>query len=194
MLQSLQPSVRTSFRPNFHHIAKLTISLSTAGILVATYSVCQKVSLYRVNITWTPEKWDPTQMKQANQFPIPSFRFLHCKIDMPSSILSVNPSAAEHPNQSLPFPNPVYSLTHLEIMPGQIDSPTGSTASPWILAVFAKPQHATPEYPDQQGPAGVIVRWQLETAPQVFHPKFDEVAAKKSNTQVKVCIVLLYSI
>ncbi|KAJ5107443.1 Mediator complex subunit Med16 [Penicillium angulare] len=160
-----------------------SIVATSNGILIATYSVCQKICLYRVQITWNPEKWDNTQVKQGMQFPIPSFRFQHCKIDMPSSILNVNRGVDEHLNQSLPFPNSVYSLTRLDIMPGQSDSPTGSTAIPWILAIFAKPLHATPEYPDQQGPPSVIVRWQLESAPQAFHPKFDEVTTKKSNSQ-----------
>ena len=86
----------------------------------------------------------------------------------------------------MPFPNSVYSLTRLDIMPGQIDSPAGSTASPWILAVFSKPLHATAEYPDQQGPPSVIVRWHLESAPQAFHPKFNEVNSKKNIPQTKV--------
>ncbi|KAJ5714011.1 Mediator complex subunit Med16 [Penicillium malachiteum] len=163
-------------------LSHASIVATQNGIIVTTYSVCQKVSLYRVNITWNPDKWDNQNPKPP--FPIPTFRFQHFKIDMPSSSLSVNRGVEEHVQQ-MPFPNPIYSLTHLEIMPGQIDSPAGSTASPWILAVFSKPLHATPEYPDQQGPASVIVRWQLESAPQIFHPKFDEVTAKKSNTQVK---------
>ncbi|KAJ5898231.1 Mediator complex subunit Med16 [Penicillium tannophilum] len=161
-----------------------SIVATQAGILVATYSVCQKICLYRVQISWNPPQWDATQGKQA-QFPIPSFAFLHCKIDMPSSILDVNRGSEEHTDNPLPFHNSVYSLKWLEIMPGQIDSPTGSTANPWILAVFAKPLHSTPEYPDQQGPSSVIVRWQLENAPQAFHPKFDEVAPKKNNAQAK---------
>ncbi|KAJ5279815.1 Mediator complex subunit Med16 [Penicillium angulare] len=162
-----------------------SIVATASGVLIATYSVCQKICLYRVNITWNPDKWENTQVKQGAQFPIPSFRFQHCKIDMPSSILNVTRGVDEHLNQSLPFPNSIYSLTRLEIMPGQIDSPTGSTAIPWILAVFAKPVHATPEYPDQQGPPSMIVRWQLDSAPQAFHPKFDEVTTRKSNSQPK---------
>lgn len=106
---------------------------------------------------------------------------------MPSCILSVNRGAEEHADQPLPFPNSVYSLTRLEIMPGQVDGPAGSTASPWIMAIFSKPLHAAPEYPDQQGPPSVIVRWHLESTPQAFHPKFDEVTSKKSNAQAKVC-------
>lgn len=71
-------------------------------------------------------------------------------------------------------------------MPGQIDGPAGSTASPWVLAIFSKALHASPEYPDQQGPPSVIVRWNLESAPQSVHPKFDEVASKKNTGQPQV--------
>ena len=164
----------------------LIIGLFLAGILVATYSVCQKLCLYRVQISWNPQQWDPSQAKHPNQFPIPSFRILQCKVDMPSPILNINRGPDEQINSSLPFQNTVYCLTKLEIMPGQVDGQQGSTSSPWILAVYSKPLHATPEYPDQEGPPSVIVRWHLETAPQEIHPKFDEVASKKSNAQAKV--------
>jgi mediator of RNA polymerase II transcription subunit 16 len=156
-------------------------------ILLATYSVCQKICLYRVEVSWNPNKWDPVAIRSPNKWPIPSLRLLHYKIDMPSCILNVNPGSEEHSDQSLPFSNTVYSLTQLQVIPGQVDSPTGpTTTSPWILGVFSKPLHATPEYPDQQGPLSVIVRWQLDSAQQTFHPKFDEVASKKSNAQAKV--------
>lgn len=105
---------------------------------------------------------------------------------MPSPFLNIDRGVDEQIAQSLPFPNTVYSLTKLEIMSGQVDGQQGSTSSPWILAVFSKPLHATPDYPDQQGPPSVIVRWHLESAQQVFHPKFDEVPSKKSNAQPKV--------
>jgi mediator of RNA polymerase II transcription subunit 16 len=140
-----------------------------------------------VEVSWNPNKWDPAAIRSPNKWPIPSLRLLHYKIDMPSCILNVNPGSEEHSDQPLPFPNSVYSLTHLQVIPGQVDSPTGpTTTSPWILGVFSKPLHATPEYPDQQGPLSVIVRWQLDSAQQTFHPKFDEVASKKSNAQAKV--------
>ncbi|KAJ5664605.1 Mediator complex subunit Med16 [Penicillium macrosclerotiorum] len=155
------------------------------GILLATHSVCQKICLYRIMITWNPPTFDMAQAKQSSQYPIPSFHISHCKVDMPSTILNVNRGADVQTDQSMPFPNSLYSLTRLEITPGQADSPAGSTASLWIMAVFSKPLHATPEYPDQQGPPSVIVRWQLESAPQAFHPKFDEVATKKNNAQAK---------
>lgn len=106
---------------------------------------------------------------------------------MPSNTLNVNQSSEEHTDQPLPFSNSVYSLTRLEIMPGQIESPAVSTASPWILAIFSKPLHVTPEYPEQQGPPSLIARWNLESALPASHPKFDEVTSKKSNGNAKVC-------
>ncbi|KAJ5880877.1 Mediator of RNA polymerase II transcription subunit 16 [Penicillium subrubescens] len=161
--------------------------VATQGtILLATYSVCQKMCLYRVEVSWNPNKWDPAAIRSPNKWPIPSLRLLHYKIDMPSCIFNVNPGSEEHSDHPLPFPNSVYTLTHLQVIPGQVDSPTGpTTTSPWILGVFSKPLHATPEHPDQQGPLSVIVRWQLDSAQQTFHPKFDEVASKKINAQAK---------
>lgn len=104
---------------------------------------------------------------------------------MPSNILNIN-RGLDHPDLSSQFSNTVYSLTRLEIMPGQVESPPGSSANPWILAIFSKPIHAPHEYQEQVGPSSVIVRWHLESAPQILHPKFDEVALKKGNTQAKV--------
>ncbi|CDM30391.1 Mediator of RNA polymerase II transcription subunit 16 [Penicillium roqueforti FM164] len=138
----------------------------------------------QVHISWNPPQWEPAQGKLPGQFPIPTFRLIHCKVDMPNNILNVN-RGPDHHDQSLPFLNSVYSLTRLEIMPGQFDSLAGSTANPWILAVLSKPLHAMHDYPDQQGPPSVIVRWHLESAPQILHPKFDEVTSKKSNAQAK---------
>ncbi|OQE94703.1 hypothetical protein PENNAL_c0003G03368 [Penicillium nalgiovense] len=154
------------------------------GILLSTYSACQKMCLYRLDIGWNPSQWEPTPGKPPGQFPVPTFRLIHCKVDMPSNILNVN-RGPDHSDQSLPFLNSVYSLTRLEIMPGQFDSLAGSTANPWILAVLSKPLHAIHDYPDQQGPPSVIVRWHLESAPQPLHPKFDEVPSKKSNAEAK---------
>ncbi|KAJ5329439.1 Mediator complex subunit Med16 [Penicillium brevicompactum] len=161
-----------------------SMTATQAGILLATYSACQKLCLYRVHITWNPPQWEPTQAKQPGQYPVPSIRLIHCKVDMPSNILNVN-HGLDHSDNSLPFSNTVYSLTRLEIMPGLVDSPAGSSANPWILAIFSKPLHAPHEYPEQLGPSSVIVRWHLESAQQTLHPKFDEVASKKSNAQAK---------
>ncbi|KAJ5135801.1 Mediator complex subunit Med16 [Penicillium bovifimosum] len=161
-----------------------SLTATQAGILLATYSACQKICLYKVHISWNPPQWEPTQGKMPGQFPVPTFHLVHCKVDMPSNMMDVNPGP-DHPDQSLPFSNSIYSLTRLEIMPGQVDGPAGSGANPWILAVLSKPLHAIHDYPEQQGPSSIIVRWHLDSAQQTLHPKFDEVTSKKSNAQVK---------
>ncbi|KAF7719404.1 Uncharacterized protein PECH_004899 [Penicillium ucsense] len=163
-----------------------TMVATQGTILLATYSVCQKLCLYRVEIAWNPNRWDPMVMRSPNKWPVPAVRLLHYKIDMPSSIWDIGNDTNQHTDQSLPFANSVYTLTRLEVIPGQVDSPTGpTTTSPWILGVFSKPLHTSSEFPAQQGPASVIVRWQLDSAQQSFHPKFDEVVSKKSHVQVR---------
>lgn len=137
-----------------------------------------------VSITWNPQQWDPATAKQGGSFPIPSFHFRHCLIDVPATISNAPRGVEDHSDQPMPFPNSAYALSRLEVMPGQIDSPTGS-ASPWVLGVFSKPLHTTPEYPDQHGPSSVIVRWQLGSSALALHPKFDELPPKKNAAQVK---------
>ncbi|KAE8325153.1 mediator of RNA polymerase II transcription subunit 16 [Aspergillus sergii] len=161
------------------------------GILIATYSACQKIYFYRVQINWTPPQWDPSQLKQApNQFPVPSFRFMHSKVEAPCIVPSASRNG-EATNDGLPSSaNPLYCLTRLDIVLAAHDNSAGMTTNPWIIAVFSIPPHATPDHSQQQSPCSVIVRWQLESAPQVLHPKFDEVNAKKNNAQIKPKSVL----
>ncbi|KAJ1714501.1 mediator of RNA polymerase II transcription subunit 16 [Aspergillus flavus] len=161
------------------------------GILIATYSACQKIYFYRVQINWTPPQWDPSQLKQApNQFPVPSFRFMHSKVEAPCIIPSASRNG-EATNDGMPSStNPLYCLTRLDIVLAAHDNSAGMTTNPWIIAVFSIPPHATPDHSQQQSPCSVIVRWQLESAPQVLHPKFDEVNAKKNNAQIKPKSVL----
>lgn len=121
-----------------------------------------------------------------NAFPTPSFHFIHCKVEIPSHILRTIPQSGENSQNSLPPVSPFYSLTRLEIVPGPVDNPSGSTASPWMIAVFSNSLHPT-NSSGQQTPSSVIVRWQLEVASQTLHPKFDEVPSKKNNPQAKVC-------
>ena len=103
---------------------------------------------------------------------------------MPSDVLNIDRDVGGHAHAFLPCR---YSLTRLEIIPGPQEMPAGSAAGSWIIAVFSSPLHADPEYPDQQGPSSVVVRWQLETAAQFLHSKFDEMAPKRSGSfQVKV--------
>ncbi|EYE91177.1 mediator of RNA polymerase II transcription subunit 16 [Aspergillus ruber CBS 135680] len=156
-----------------------------AGIIVVTHSVCQKICVYRVHVSWNPPQWDPSSPKQSNLFPVPSFRFAHGNVETPSGFWNAYRSTGE--NEEAPLStNSIYALTHLEIIPGAADNPTGSTANPWILAVYSNPVPATPDHTEQNGSASIIVRWQLEAASQNLHPKFDEVASKKNhNAQAK---------
>lgn len=157
-----------------------------ASIIIATHSLCRRICLYRVLITWDPAHWDPSQNKPGlppQPFPVPSFRFVHCKVEMPCDVLSTNHNVGENTDGFQPY---LYNLTRLEIIPGPLEIPAGSAAGPWIVAVFSSPLHAVPDEPGQQGPASVIVRWQLDTAPQALHPKFDEVVSKRNtNIQAK---------
>ncbi|PYH92172.1 mediator of RNA polymerase II transcription subunit 16 [Aspergillus ellipticus CBS 707.79] len=160
------------------------------GILVATYSACHKICFYRVQINWSPSQWDPAQQpKQApNQYPVPSFRFTHCKVETSCNVPGTNRSGGESDLQS--FSNPLYCLSRLDIILPTSDNAAGSSASPWIVAIFSTSPHVTPDHTHQQGPASVIVRWQLDTAAFALHPKFDEMASKRTNVQVKPRTVL----
>ncbi|KAL4941327.1 hypothetical protein BDV06DRAFT_229775 [Aspergillus oleicola] len=156
-----------------------------AGILIATHSTCQKISLYRVSIQWNPPQWDPTQQKQTPpQYPVPSFRFIHTKVEVPYNIPN-NRGASENPDEQFPLPSSLYCLTSLQIILPASDNSAGSTPNPWIVAVFSIPPHAILSHQQPQVPASAIVRWQLETSVPTLHPKFDEVASKKTNIQVK---------
>ncbi|KAF5859321.1 mediator complex subunit [Aspergillus alliaceus] len=156
------------------------------GVLIATHSACQKIYFYRVQINWTPPQWDPSQLKQApNQFPAPSFRFMHAKVEAPCIFPSANRNGDENTHDLASPTNSPYCLTRLDIILPAHDNSAGLTTNPWIIAVFSIPPHATPDPSQQQSPCSVIVRWQLESAPQVLHPKFDEVMSKKNNVQIK---------
>ncbi|PWY81960.1 mediator of RNA polymerase II transcription subunit 16 [Aspergillus heteromorphus CBS 117.55] len=158
------------------------------GVLVATYSACQKICFYRVQINWTPSQWDPAQQpRQPTQFPVPSFRFTHCKVETAGNVPG-NRSGEEPDLHS--FSNPLYCLSRLEIILPASDNAVGSTASPWIVAIFSTPPQVAQGHTHQQGPASVIVRWQLDTAAFTLHPKFDEMAAKRTNAQTKPRTVL----
>ena len=158
-----------------------------AGIIIATHSVCQKICVYRVQIAWNPPQWDASLPKQSNFFPVPSFRFVHCNVESPSNIWNTCRNPGENPDEAASSTNNLYSLTHLEIISGAVDNPAGSTANPWILAVYSNPLHAIPDHPQQQGSSSIAIRWQIDTAFQTLHPKFDEVVSKKNNNaQIKV--------
>jgi mediator of RNA polymerase II transcription subunit 16 len=163
---------------------------------VATHSACQKINLYRVHIAWNPAQWDQNQPKQASPthpFPTPSFHIFHSKIENSSSIFTPSGGPSDESKEFSPGQSSLYSLTHLDIVPGQSDSTGGSSSGPWILAVYSNPVHATGHDPQQQAFASsVIVRWQVENAPLTLHPKFDEVISKKNNVQAKVYQSLLH--
>ncbi|CAK45284.1 uncharacterized protein An08g02480 [Aspergillus niger] len=147
------------------------------GILVATYS-----------INWNPPQWDPAQQPKQTppQFPVPSFRFTHSKVETSCTVPGMHRNDGEEPDmmhQSIS--NPLYTLSRLDIILPASDNAAGTTANPWIVAVFSTPPQATPDHPGPQGPASVIVRWQLDTAAFTLHPKFDEMAAKRNSTQIK---------
>ncbi|KAJ9358238.1 hypothetical protein DTO027B9_2429 [Paecilomyces variotii] len=165
------------------------------GIILATHSACQKISVYRVNITWNPPQWDPNQPKQvsaAAPFPTPTLRFLHSKIETSSGVFDKGRSGLDHSDDLSHSANSLYCLTRLDIVPGPSESTAGSASGPWIIAVFSSPVHVSEDHhqqqhhqQQQQGASSIIVRWQLETAAQSLHPKFDEVVSKKSNAQTK---------
>ncbi|KAL2785045.1 mediator of RNA polymerase II transcription subunit 16 [Aspergillus keveii] len=161
-----------------------------AGILIATHSACQKISLYRVQIQWNPPQWDQAQQKQnPPQFPVPSFRFLHAKVEVPYNLPS-NRGVGENPDDQFPVTNSLYCLTSLQIILPASDNSAGSTPNPWVVAVFSIPPLAVLHHQQPQVPSSVIVRWQLESGVPTLHPKFDEVTSKKSNVQIKPKTVL----
>lgn len=181
--------VATQGTSRLHITDKRATDHRTDGILIATNSACQKICLYRLQITWNPAQWDPSQIKQpplVTLYPVPSFHLTHCKVEIPSNILRTTPQPGENNQNSPPSTNSFYSLTRLEIIPGPPDNPAGSTASPWMLGVFSKSLHPTSNHTEQQVPSSVIVRWQLDSTSQSLHPKFDEVASARSGAQVKV--------
>ncbi|KAN0067719.1 Mediator complex, subunit Med16 [Elaphomyces granulatus] len=163
------------------------------GILIATYSACQKIALYRVYISWNPANWDQNPQKQLptnHPFPTPTFRLVPNKIETPSSIFPTHRNLAENLDDFPPAPSSPYCLTRLDIIPEQPDSTGGFSAGPWILAVYSVPVHPAGDSSQSHHPSSVIVRWQLETSPQVLHPKFDDVASKRHNIQPKPKIEL----
>ncbi|OJK00380.1 hypothetical protein ASPACDRAFT_1868972 [Aspergillus aculeatus ATCC 16872] len=163
------------------------------GILVATYSACQKICVYRVQINWNPPQYDPAQQPKQTppQFPVPSFRFAHCKVETSCNV----PGPARNngdPSDNIhqPLPNSLYCLTRLDVILPTSDNAAGSSATPWIVATFSILPQIAPDHPHQQGPSSIIVRWQLESAPITLHPKFDEVTTKRNSMQMKAKAVL----
>lgn len=174
----------TSYSDRF--LTHAALVATQAGILIATHSACQKISVYRVSIQWNPPQWDPAQQKQGTQqYPVPSFRSIHSKVEMPYNIPNTRGSAGENPDEQSTLTSSLYCLTSLQIILPASDNSAGSTPNPWVVAVFSIPPHAI-LHQQPQAPASAIIRWQLETGIPTLHPKFDEVASKKSNVQIKV--------
>lgn len=143
----------------------------------------------RVNINWTPNQWDPNQARQgagSHNIPTPSFIILYTKIEHPNSILSSKNNASDNTENFSPGLTSTYSLTQLDIIPGQPDSTNNSASGPWVLAVYSNSAHPGGADPQQQTAASVIVRWQFETSSLTLHPKFDELESRKNISQVKV--------
>ncbi|RAL11440.1 mediator of RNA polymerase II transcription subunit 16 [Aspergillus homomorphus CBS 101889] len=163
------------------------------GILVATYSTCQTIRFYRVQIIWNPPQYDPAQQPKQKppQFPVPSFRFAHCKVETSCNVPGpVRNNGDPSDELQQPFPNSLYCLTRLDIILPTSDNAAGSSATPWIVATFSILPQTAPDHPHQQGPSSIIVRWQLESAPLTLHPKFDEVTTKRNSMQIKPKAVL----
>ena len=163
-----------------------------ASIIIATHSTAGRICIYRVVMVWNPAQWDPNQTRQAfatQQFPLPSFHIAHCKVDMPSHILSSGNnrlSAAGEEGPEDPS-SPVYNLTQLHVFSRPQESQNavaaGPGCGPYVVAVFSSPLHVIAESSGQQqrSSSSVIVRWQFRTGTQVLHPKFDEVISKRNG-------------
>ncbi|KAL3480222.1 mediator of RNA polymerase II transcription subunit 16 [Aspergillus californicus] len=164
------------------HAALVT---TQTGILIATHSECQKISISRVQIQWNPPQWDPMQQKQTpQQNPVPTFRISHAKVEFPYNVPNTN-QGDEGPEQS-PLANSLYCLTSLHMILPASDNSAGSVPNPWIVATFSLPPHVIlSHHTHLQVPSSVIVRWQFDTSITTLHSKFDEVASKKSNVQTK---------
>lgn len=161
------------------------------GILVATHSLSEKLSLYRVQIMWNPGQWDPTQQRQGSvaiQFPEPSIRVTHCKTEILERTFSFPEDVTDGSQEKAFNQNFLYQLTNLELVSGQSENIGTGTSATWIIAVFSSPCNGTDvESQEARGPsAAVMVKWQLETSILSLHPVFEEVITRKSHVQQKV--------
>lgn len=175
----------------FHFYLDDINGVRIAGILIAVHSACQKIYVYYVNISWTPNNWDPNQARQGaatHTIPTPNFTIHFTKIEHPSSILGSKNTAADSLGNLSPSLSPFYSLTQLDIILRQPDSANNSASGPWILAVYSNSAHSLGTDPQQPTAASVIVRWQFESSSLTIHPKFDEVVSKRNVGQAKVRI------
>ncbi|CRG85078.1 Mediator of RNA polymerase II transcription subunit 16 [Talaromyces islandicus] len=159
------------------------------GILVATHSLLEKISLYRIDVTWTPPHWDQTQPKQMSgtlAFPVPAFNITHSKTENPGRIFKTNRDETGNLGEPAPYQNSLYQITSLDIIAGQPDHAGVSFSGPWILAIYSSPIQDTGHDVRQQAPpSSIIVRWQLESTTLSLHPVFEELVQKKAIAQNK---------
>lgn len=139
---------------------------------------------------WNPSNWDQTQQRQASgvmPFPVPSIRISHCKTELPGRVFSFNKDQSDDLQNLAPNQSFLYQLTNLDLVSGQFDNTGATTSPPWILAVYSSPFNSAGHDPQQQEPpASVLVRWQLETSTLNLHPVFEESLSKKTNGQQRV--------
>lgn len=171
-----------------HRMTK-SFTLSLDGILVATHSLLEKISLYRIEITWTPSHWDQTQPKQSGAlaFPVPAFNITHSKTENPGRIFKTNRDEAGNIGEPAPYQNSLYQITSLDIIAGQPDHAGSSFSGPWILAIYSSPiQNIGHDVRHPPPPSSIMVRWQLESTALSLHPVFEELVQKKASAQNKV--------
>ncbi|GAM41433.1 hypothetical protein TCE0_042r14550 [Talaromyces pinophilus] len=163
----------------FHQAAKLNgrwnYSPYRHGILVATHSLSEKLSLYRVQIMWNPPQWDQAQQRQASgvlPFPVPSIRISHCKTEIPGRVFSFNKDQAEELQNIAPNQSFLYQLTNLELVSGQFDNTGATTSPPWILAVYSSPFNSAGHDPQQQEPpASVMTKLEIRRMEDIHFDK-----------------------
>ncbi|KAL1954471.1 hypothetical protein VTO42DRAFT_1147 [Malbranchea cinnamomea] len=151
------------------------VPVEGSGILIATYSTCGRLCLYRATV-----KWDPPQ---GGVFRPPSIQIVHIQSESPKVSFHWPGVSSGHPESIQSVQTSLFSLTHLEIITGFPDTP-GGTFPPNVMAVFSSPP-VPPGAQSQEGPASVIVRWEISTMTLTLHSSFDDVISKKSVAQLK---------
>lgn len=188
MRRCYPPQVRTV--TDLVYCASLGLTSLLDGALVATHSFSEKLSLYRIQVMWTPSQWDPAQQRQASgalNFPVPTIHITHCKTEVPGRMFGFDNNQADDSETSATGHSFLYQLTSLEVVSGQSDNTGNTTSAPWILAVYSSPLSSMGhDHQQQEPPPSVMVRWQLETSTLNLHPVFEELVSKKANGQHKV--------
>ena len=119
-VRTSKASAQSSF--TFLRISPLnTNNCAADGLLVATHSLSERLSLYKVQIMWNPPQWDPALQRQASgilPFPVPSIHISHCKTEIPERVFEFNKDQADDlqngsSNQSLQKMNTNRAKNHL---------------------------------------------------------------------------------